>query len=93
MSDVLVKFSDFVKLPLKCFKVFGLIPHKSGEIGPRKRKFLAVYYSFVLANLTIALIGIAVCIKKTFSDSSVTTKEPVSAFSYTFLDIVKTITF
>lgn len=90
-----MKISDFVELPLKCFKVFGLIPHKTANVGSWKRKLLAVYHVLVIFNQIITGIGIAAFIKHNIGDLvlMISDKEPVSAFSYNALEIVKIITF
>lgn len=94
MTNALVKFSAFVNFPLKCFKIFGLIPHKIGDASSWKRKLLSVYHVFVIVNLMISLVGIAIYISQNISDLAlIAESEPVSAFSYAVINTIKSIMF
>lgn len=80
-------FSGFVEFPLKCFKIFGLIPHEDLN-GSWKKKVLAVYHFVVIADLALAIFLMAVYIAKNYNDLALIT-ESLPFSCYRILAIVK----
>lgn len=88
--DVDIEFSDFIKFPLKCLKVIGIISAGEGETGLLKRKLLALINRVVLINLSINLILMMIYVLLNISDLSLI-NGPASTTGYIGLAIVKSI--
>lgn len=88
--DALVNFADFVQFPLKCLKVFGLVPYESGNESSRRKKLLTVYLIFALSNLSLSMTLMVVYVCKNIRDVNLIS-ENLPSFGYAVLAIVKSI--
>lgn len=88
--DVLVRFSDFVAYPFKCFKVFGLIPYDPVEEQTWRKKLLKVYHYVVIADQILTLFMMSVFIKEHVKELTLVT-ESSPGCGYALLAVVKSI--
>jgi odorant receptor len=86
----LVKVSDFIEFPLKCFKVFGSVPYEFDGSESIKKKVLRVYHFAVMANLTVALTIMAIFVTKNIENLPQIT-ENLALSGYTLMAVVKSI--
>lgn len=89
MTNALIKFSDFVAFPLKCFKVLGLSP-ADPENGSRGEKVLKVYHVCVLFNLFLCLCMASINAILHFDDLAMIT-ESFPSSGYAGVAIVKSL--
>lgn len=88
--DGLVNFSEFTEFPLKCFKVYGLVPYDNGTSGLRKEKLLKIYRYFVFTNLSMCVLMYAVYVKQNAKNLTLIT-ENVPLPGYGILAMAKSI--
>lgn len=83
-----VEFSNFVQFPMKCFKVFGLIPNDADNVDTIKRKVLRVYHYLVIANQIMLLCMFSIYVKLNSKDLTLLT-ENVSSGGFCILAVLK----
>jgi odorant receptor len=66
--EALVSFSDFVSFPLKCFKVYGLLPYGEQPMKEWKRNWLKVWRILGLFSITIPAVFILMFIREHSDD-------------------------
>lgn len=83
-----MKFSDFVKFPLKCFKFFGLTPHE--PTNTIKKRLLRIYHYVQLLILTSRILCTSVFIKQNITNLTIIT-ENIPPNGYICVTIAKSI--
>lgn len=88
--DGLVSSFEFIQFPLKCLKVYGLIPYDNGDGKWLKKRLLAIYHYFLIANLSICMLMFVFYVKNNLTRLELIT-ENVALPGYGVLAIVKSI--
>lgn len=85
-----IKFSSFVKFPLQCFKVFGLIPFETGNRRTWKSNLLTFYHFVNIASMFISVMQMAIYIKLNINNLPLLT-ENAPPYGFLGVSIVKSI--
>jgi odorant receptor len=88
----LESFSDFIKVPLKCFGVIGWKPYQQEPIKPetRKEKFLKAYFCFNVTSVVVGAALFIVSLKVNFESIEKLTKT-IPPWGYTFMALSKSL--
>jgi odorant receptor len=86
----LISFSDFVGFPLKCFKVFGLVPQGEEPIKKWKKIFLKFWRVLGFATLAIPTVFMTVFIRDNLNDLS-KIAENLPPYGYAAMVFVKVV--
>jgi odorant receptor len=88
--SALITHSDFVWFPLKCFKVFGLVPYETYQVSRVKRVFLEIWRLNAFFTLTVPLI-LMVNFVRDNKDNLALIAESAAPNGYLFIAFIKTI--